>query len=90
MEWRPVPGEMEQTLERGVSARRIARSKTVSGRHHAGSVPVEGYHSVKFPKKLRYYCDLDDDMAKPLLDMPGRIMEAPRGTDLIVAGDAPT
>ncbi len=45
---------------------------------------------MKFPKKLRYYCDLDDDMAKPLLDMPGRIMEAPRGTDLIVAGDAPT
>ncbi|MEN3976802.1 Crp/Fnr family transcriptional regulator [Emcibacter sp. SYSU 3D8] len=41
-------------------------------------------------KRLRYYCDLDEETAKPLLDMPGRIMEAPRGTDLIVSGDAPT
>ncbi len=45
---------------------------------------------VMLLKRLRYYCDLDDDTSRPLLDMPGRVMEAPRGTDLIVAGDAPT
>lgn len=43
-----------------------------------------------FSKRLRYYCDLDDDMAKPLLEMPGRITQVLRGTDLIVSGDAPT
>lgn len=41
-------------------------------------------------KRLRYYCDLDEETSKPLLDMPGRLAEAPRGTDLIVAGDTPT
>ncbi|MGE0666759.1 MAG: Crp/Fnr family transcriptional regulator [Sphingomonadales bacterium] len=41
-------------------------------------------------KRLSYYCDLDEETAKPLLAMPGRVIEAPRGTDLINAGDAPT
>lgn len=41
-------------------------------------------------KRLRYYCELDDEAPKPLLEMPGRIVDAPRGTDLIVAGDQPT
>lgn len=45
---------------------------------------------VMYLKKLRYYCDLDDEVVKPLLAMPGRTVEAPRGSDLIVAGDAPT
>jgi CRP-like cAMP-binding protein len=33
---------------------------------------------------------LDDEAAQPLLTLPGRVIDAPRGTDLIVAGDPPT
>ena len=38
-------------------------------------------------RRLRYYCEIDDELAKPLVDIPGRLIEAPRGTDLIIAGD---
>jgi CRP-like cAMP-binding protein len=45
---------------------------------------------VSLVKRLRYYCDLDDGDIGPLADMPSRRQQAPRGTDLIVTGDAPT
>ena len=40
-------------------------------------------------RRLRYYSDLEDDASKPLLEMPGRMMDVSRGADLITAGDEP-
>lgn len=45
---------------------------------------------VSLVKRLKYYCDFDDDATKPLLEMPGRYMDVMRGTELIRAGDSPT
>ncbi|MBI1179831.1 MAG: helix-turn-helix domain-containing protein [Alphaproteobacteria bacterium] len=44
---------------------------------------------VSVVKRLRYYCDFDDDIARPLLDLPGRTVDVARGTDLVVAGENP-
>ncbi len=51
--------------------------------------PENGGGCTMLLRRLRYYSDLEDEASKPLLEMPGRIIDAPRGTDLITAGDEP-